>query len=418
MSDTTRTLPSMHDVVDHAWSAYHAADWTEAFVRWEAVRGLFPSYAPACVHGGNALREAGHLEQALAHLTHGAVSFPDEVQLVTQIAVCLLRMKRYDTCATLLEEAVPRFPGNPEVAIDLLRLWHDLGDHPAVLRASELMRGVHPGTLDSDAGVRHMVSSARLAVETDRIDALIASAVPPSLHARDAMAAANVVEGSSEADRRLMLSFESLGENCEFGLVQRHFRAEPLGLLRWSAISVGSLTLALDEEFEGVGTAQHTRLHAGDTEYSSTHDRYGMGSHTFIPINAKNEPVIFDRLVTRLAYLRRNLIEDLRSDDRIFVYSCEEGITAADLRELHRAVKRYGSRKLLVVLKSDASHAPGSVHDLGDGLMMGYNDRLGPERTPAGHAWKVSYQNWLAICRAASDLFRLRQTVPVMRQQA
>ena len=396
------TPPTLHDAVEHAWLAYHSGDWPEAFARWEAVRAYFPSYAPAHIHAGNALRDAGLLEQALAHLAHGALLFPDDAQLITQLAACLGRMKRYETCAAVLEEAMPRFPNNPEVAIDLLRLWHNLGDTEAVLRTAHAMQRLHAEVLEHDAGVRHMVSHARLRQEMERVDALDAAAAIPRTPA------AATASGQGGDDRLLMLGFESLGENCEFGLVQRHFHAEPLGLLRWSAISAGSLTLALDEEFEGVGTAEHTGLHAGVTEYSSTHDRYGMGSHTFIPIDPPNRQAIFDKLVVRLAYLRRKLIEDLQSDDRIFVYSSEVGLTAEEVRELHRAVMRYGRNRLLVVVKCDGQHAAGSVRDLGDGLMLGYNDRLGPERTPAGHAWQVSYRHWLAICRTALDIASCR----------
>jgi hypothetical protein len=38
-----------------------------------------------------------------------------------------------------------------------------------------------------------------------------------------------------DAVRGFFPGFENLGGNCEFGLVQRHFGAEPLSLLRWTA---------------------------------------------------------------------------------------------------------------------------------------------------------------------------------------
>ena len=54
----------------------------------------------------------------------------------------------------------------------------------------------------------------------------------------------------------LFLQFESMGHNCEFGLVQRHFGAEPLGLLRWNAISVEDVILGIEQQFEGVGNPE------------------------------------------------------------------------------------------------------------------------------------------------------------------
>jgi len=56
-----------------------------------------------------------------------------------------------------------------------------------------------------------------------------------------------------DAQRHLLMRFEALGENCELGFVQRHFGAEPLGLLRWAGISNASLVTALDTAFAGVG---------------------------------------------------------------------------------------------------------------------------------------------------------------------
>ena len=35
-------------------------------------------------------------------------------------------------------------------------------------------------------------------------------------------------------DRDLVLQFESIGDNCELGLVQRRAGSEPLGLLRFA----------------------------------------------------------------------------------------------------------------------------------------------------------------------------------------
>ncbi len=51
----------------------------------------------------------------------------------------------------------------------------------------------------------------------------------------------------------LLRGFESLGHNCEFGVVQRHFGAEPLGLLRFSGITLPDLLTGLACGFAGAG---------------------------------------------------------------------------------------------------------------------------------------------------------------------
>ncbi len=406
MSDATAEHPdSLGVMVAHAWEAYHAADWLESYARWERVRASYPNYPPPYIHGGNSLRQAGQLEAALEKLECGSGLFPDHPQLVTSIAACLDQMEHFTQLSQRMETDIPRFPENPEVAIDYIRMAHMRNDYRSVIHGVNIMGRVHPDRLESDNGLRHMASNARLHHEMSLMDGVIA----------EDMVTTPPIEFASLTDRlvakELMLAFESLGENCEFGLVQRHFQVEPLGLLRWAATSVYSLTLALDETFEGVGVAEHTKLHGDSHEYAVTHDKYGMGSHTFIHVDKNNEQSIFRKMVTRLGFLRKKLIEDLEAGEKIFVYSCETGTTERELMAFHKALKRYGSRYLLFVVKSDEENKPGTVRDAGDGLMIGYNDRLGPDRLPSGHVWNVSFDHWLQICRTAYDMRRRDQAI-------
>ena len=39
-------------------------------------------------------------------------------------------------------------------------------------------------------------------------------------------------------DRDLVFAFESIGDNCELGMLQRHVGIEPLGLLRFAGAQV------------------------------------------------------------------------------------------------------------------------------------------------------------------------------------
>ena len=388
MSDTTTpdVDNSLGGTVAHAWEAHHAADWPEAYARWERVRELFPDYPPPYIHGGIALQEAGRLDEALAKLRRGAELFPDNPQMVTTLGGCLTRMGRLDEM------------------IDYIRSLHQRQDYVALLQAAKLLDWVHPGRIESDAGVQHMVSNARLEFEMSRIDLAAGGQPEPSDDGADtAPIHAPAVELS---DKELMLAFQSLGENCEFGLTQRHFGVEPIGLLRWAAISIYSLTQALNERFEGVGIKEHTKFVEGGNEYATAHRKYGMGSHTFVKVDKANEEAIFNKLLTRLAYLRGKLIDDLEQGDRTFVYTCEDGTTEHELAGLYEAVRGYGSRYLLFVRKSDAEHAPGTVADAGEGLMFGYIDRLGPDRLPHGDVWNISFHHWLPLLRAAHDMRR------------
>src|SRR5260370_7223758 len=52
--------------------------------------------------------------------------------------------------------------------------------------------------------------------------------------------------------RELMYRFASLGDNCEFGLVQRRCGAEPLGLFRFATIDVKDLARALEARLPAI----------------------------------------------------------------------------------------------------------------------------------------------------------------------
>ena len=71
-------------------------------------------------------------------------------------------------------------------------------------------------------------------------------------------------------DRDLVLQFESLGDNCEFGLVQRKAGAEPLGLLRFSSAPLPRLVRALRERFDGLTDPANVRLSSAKGEYPIT----------------------------------------------------------------------------------------------------------------------------------------------------
>ena len=82
----------------------------------------------------------------------------------------------------------------------------------------------------------------------------------------------------------LMLQFESLGQNCEFGLVQRQCQAEPLGLLRFSSTPLPQLLDALEARFDGMGGAGtiHVDLSPNGREYMVRDSRFGFLYHAWV----------------------------------------------------------------------------------------------------------------------------------------
>ena len=85
-----------------------------------------------------------------------------------------------------------------------------------------------------------------------RLTAPTPSALDEAVRARTGMATADLLRG-----------FESLGHNCEFGLMQRDLDAEPLGLLRFGGIEPAALLAGLDCAFAGIDDPRGLGLESG-----------------------------------------------------------------------------------------------------------------------------------------------------------
>jgi hypothetical protein len=113
---------------------------------------------------------------------------------------------------------------------------------------------------------------------------------------RDSRLSELIAAGSKHQDpnplAKLLMGFESLGDNCEFGLVQRIGGVEPLGLLRFAGIHLPvevrlqRLIDGLIKGFEGVGSADSISVSLegapGRREYIVSESRYKLRYHTFI----------------------------------------------------------------------------------------------------------------------------------------
>jgi len=126
-------------------------------------------------------------------------------------------------------------------------------------------------------------------------------------------------------DRALVMCFESLGgsgHGCEFGLFQRHFDAEPLGLLRWADLSQDLLIKALETRFEGVGLPENTIVFQPDhsDEWWTRDSRFWMAMRSFVKVAEVDQERMTKQVCRRLQFLRQKLIEDLEAGEKIFVY--------------------------------------------------------------------------------------------------
>jgi tetratricopeptide (TPR) repeat protein len=410
--------------VEHALLPVHRSDWPEAIQRLDELRRRFPHSTEGYRYGAFALRESAQFEEAdriietgirrcaptpELLIEHGmnamargdftsAVerwaslrdAFPFELQGYLHGAAALRETDQIDAAETLLHAAMIRFPDRPELAAEHAHIAAKKRDWSEALRRWALVSERFPNW----PGIQENVYQLKL----DSID--------------DAASATTVqtkIRGYHADDRDLLFSFEGLGDNCEFGAVQRHFGAEPIGLLRWAGISPADLIRALGNRFEGFGDPATTDFwitepgpnYAGG-DYLICDVEHGFHMHSFVSARDVQRDKFIQQTCRRMRFLRDKLLSDLGTGDKIFVYKRrdETRLTDEEIAGLHAGVRAYGPSTLLCVQLEDASHPNGLVEQVAEGLLVGYIDRL----IASADESKIAFDSWLCLCRAARVL--------------
>ncbi len=209
----------------------------------------------------------------------------------------------------------------------------------------------------------------------------------------------------------LMMKFESLGDNCEFGLVQRAGGAEPMGLLRFADLHIpiehrlGKLIAALHEGFKGLGAAGTVKLHtAGDNrEFIVTETVFQLAYHTGLHEGQIDADELLRQEFKRLPFLARKLLDDLGSAEKIWVWRSHVTNEQEQVTPLLECLGRYGPNTLLWIVESDPAHPPGTVECLDERLMRGYVEKF----APMDNATDIRPQSWFIVCKKAYDLYRI-----------
>jgi len=192
-----------------------------------------------------------------------------------------------------------------------------------------------------------------------------------------------------------MMQFESLGSGvgagCEFGLVQRRYGAEPLGLLRWADIRPQGLCEALSQQFAGVGDPNQTEVFVieSSNEYFFRDRRFQFSSHTFTLASHIDRDRFFVQQCRRLVFLRRKLLEDLKSGDKVFVYKCD--VNRNSPLDIYDEVRRHNcNNKVLLVCEQDGDHRAGAIQKLAGGLYIG--------AVRSFSTTNIDFESWLRVC--------------------
>ena len=207
--------------------------------------------------------------------------------------------------------------------------------------------------------------------------------------------APNVEAELSDSD--LVLQFESLGDNCELGLVQRRVGAEPLGLLRFAGAPLRNLLQAMANRFELIEDPAHIRLQVENGEFMVKLTKYDFTYHAHVRVGEMDPELLHRQQCRVVRFLARKLMEDLENPSKIFVFRQNEPLSASDLVDLRLAINGFGPGTLLWVQPACAGHAPGSVVLVDERLMVGYVRRLADRDAVPD----LDLDSWLMVLRKA-----------------
>lgn len=207
-------------------------------------------------------------------------------------------------------------------------------------------------------------------------------------------------------DPSVLDQFESLGDNCEFGFVQRHYGREPLGLLRWAGSSAEGLTRALQARFTDLYRLEDLEPFTINLVRDV---KYDIRLHTYLPINPAPDKLRFalrDDLLRaahakelqHVQYLVDKFLDALEDGDKIYVFKINDGVSLQQMRALHRALSSSRPQKLLVVVHATTEYPDSVVRLIENGLKVAGIYRL----ADYGHTEDAPFDAWRLVCETVA----------------
>jgi len=393
---------------------------------WAAISNNLPDAPEAHLQALAGLVEQGELAVADAGYRAALARFPPNVVLASRYARIAERRRDWPEAASRWQAVRRRFPNNRLTQQALAAALVRAGEADAAeTLLSELLAPFQDGNAAAtDPGVRRlMIDHARLATNRGDLAAArrrwlnLLRQLPEDAAAQHGWRELQTLEDPMAADigappdgaapsrhGTLVARFEGLGGTCEFGLVQRHFGVEPLGLLRWVTLSAANLCLALDDRFAGIGEPKFTRLSLSEADEFNTSDtRYGLAMHTFVKDVGQDREKLFSQLQRRMRFLRDKLLEDLAAGEKIFLYRCRRDTRADDITQVAEALRTFNNANILLAVKMATQEEPAhAVQQTAPGVLSG-NIRDG-RKQPFGTGWDVDFESWLSICQQAAAI--------------
>lgn len=414
----------------HAMVAAISGRHADAIERWDRLRCHVPDSAAAWVGSASSASELHRLQDAKQTIDGALQRFPDRPRIISEaariydkmclhedalplwrklatrrhvepawrlgLALCLMQFGRFDEAEGILTEGARRHPrdGGFLAARGFLEMHRQNWDK--AIEVWRVYQARYPNDLAGyDALGRTMAAAAFLDDEL---------AAPPVL--------VDVGSQVDEQTRQLLLRFESIGRDCEFGLVQRRFGAEPISLLRWHSLGLPFLIDAFMSRFDGLAGDGGLKITVDGTgQYYVTDRRWGLCMYTFLYKANIDETELEIKMRRRLLFLKDKLLSGIEAAEKTLILTTAH-YDAVLIGRLSLALGLIGPVKLLIVTLAgpfgETDGAVGEVRPISATVFVGFLSKLGLR---AGQ-WGIQFDEWITMLNRCEALGEETNLVP------
>jgi hypothetical protein len=346
----------------------------------------FPDHEVVCLRNIEFIDRHHGPELALARCVRSAHRFPRHHRVWANLVRRHREAGRLQTAESVLGEALERNPDSIFLLVESALVARARGDLHETERRWRTAVDRYPRW--PEAILAHNTVRSSLAARALDI-ALEQQAEPPDTG--DGYVSSGELDAASTCD--LFRRFVSLGDDPQFGSLQRFFGAGTFGLFRYSGITAADLVRALNTDLAEIIEAGDATPIPAQSDWHLHLPQAGFRMQTLV--EPADPGVFLAQMRRRLRYLAMQLLAQLRDGRMTFVFKAydpgEEEISA-----LHAAVRRHGPAALLCVRRGGPGRPSGSAEARGDGLWVGH---IGP----GGPMDKAFRDAWVAICKAVAE---------------
>lgn len=203
---------------------------------------------------------------------------------------------------------------------------------------------------------------------------------------------------------RVFSRLETLGNNCELGIVQDAAGCTGLELFKNCGFdSTQQIINALDAGFAGMFEPANFAIVRVDgwPDYGLHCQRFGFLFHTGLTTDQPHSDADMAARVVAFRFMKAKLLDDLRSGEKLFTYRHKTEFDLLLAKRLHAAIRRIGPGWLLYVREDrQPDHRFGWVAPSSeDGLLFAGLPQLSNENPPI-----INFPAWDKIAREALAL--------------